>query len=56
MPDWKRCERPSTQRSPATGSMMTTGSVRGKCCPRQAGQSRRQPPSTTLVAAPQFEQ
>src|SRR5215470_7309849 len=28
---WKRCERPSTQRAPATGSMIATGSVRGKC-------------------------
>ena len=27
----KRGERPSTQRSPSIASMMTTGSVRGKC-------------------------
>src|SRR4030095_3806621 len=36
--------------------MITTGSVRGKCCVRQDGQSRRQPPSTRLLAAPQFGQ
>ena len=49
-------ERPSRQRSPATASMITTGSVRGKCCALQAGQSRRQPPCDTLVGAPQLEQ
>jgi hypothetical protein len=36
--------------------MITTGSVRGKCWVRQDGQSRRQPASTTLLGAPQFEQ
>ena len=44
----KRRERPSTQRSPAIASMMTTGSVRGKCSRLQTGQSRRQPACTTL--------
>ena len=44
----KRGERPSTQRSPAIASMITTGSVRGKCCALQDGQSRRQPPRTGL--------
>ena len=52
----KRGERPSTQRSPAIGSMMTTGSVRGKCSALQAGQSRRQPACTTSVGAPQLGQ
>ncbi len=42
-----RGERPSTQRSPAIASMITTGSVRGKCSTLQDGQSRRQPPCTT---------
>ena len=50
----KRRERPSTQRSPAITSMITTGSVRGKCSTPQDGQSRRQPACTTLVGAPQF--
>ena len=45
----KRGERPSTQRSPAIGSMMTTGSVRGKCSALQTGQSRRQPACTSSV-------
>ena len=31
MVEAKRGERPSTQRSPAITSMITTGSVRGKC-------------------------
>ncbi len=35
---------------------MTTGSVRGKCSPRQAGQRRRQPPFSMPEAAPQREQ
>ena len=39
----KRPERPSRQRSPSIASMMTTGSVRGKCSTLQAGQSRFQP-------------
>ena len=39
----KRSERPSRQRSPSTASMITTGSVRGKCCDLAGGQSRRQP-------------
>ena len=52
----KRGERPSTQRSPAIGSMITTGSVRGKCSALQTGQSRRQPPCVTIVAALQLGQ
>ena len=52
----KRGERPSTQRSPAIASMMTTGSVRGKCSALQEGQSRRQPPCASAVTAPQFGQ
>jgi hypothetical protein len=36
--------------------MITTGSVRGKCCARHTGQSRRQPASTRSVAAPHDEQ
>ena len=43
-----RGERPSTQRSPLIGSMMTTGSVRGKCSASHDGQSRRQPACTDL--------
>ena len=43
-----RGERPSTQRSPAIASMMTTGSVRGKCSRLADGQSRRQPACTDL--------
>src|SRR6516165_12690926 len=52
----KRGERPSTQRSPAIGSMITTGSVRGKCSALHAGQSRRQPAWETTVAALQLGQ
>ena len=51
----KRGERPRTQRSPAIASMMTTGSVRGKCSALHEGQSRRQPPCTSFVAAPQWD-
>ena len=36
--------------------MMTTGSVRGKCCAPQAGQERRQPASATADGAPQLAQ
>ena len=43
-------ERPSRQRSPSTASMITTGSVRGKCCALHCGQSRRQPASHAAVA------
>ena len=42
-PSGKRACRPSRQRSPSTASMMTTGSVRGKCCALQTSHSRRQP-------------
>ena len=52
----KRGERPSRQLSPSIASMMTTGSVRGKCCALQFGQSRRQPASTVLVSVPQLAQ
>ena len=34
-------QRPSRQRSPSMASMITTGSVRGKCSAPQLGQSRR---------------
>ena len=51
MPGAKRACRPSRQWSPSTASMITTGSVRGKCCALHCGQSRRQPPCETLVGA-----
>ena len=51
-----RPERPSSPRSPRTASMMTTGSVRGKCSTLQAGQARFQPASTMSVVTPQLEQ
>ena len=43
--NWRRSapERPSRQWSPSNASMITTGSVRGKCCALHCGQSRRQP-------------
>ena len=52
----KRGDRPSRQRSPSIASMITTGSVRGKCSALQAAQSRRQPACTVCVGAPQFGQ
>ena len=48
--------RPSRQESPSTASMMTTGSVRGKCCMPQFGHSRRQPAAPTTSRVAQFEQ
>ena len=48
--------RPSRQRSPIQGSMMVTGSTRGKCSAPQAGQMRFQPPSATSDSWPQTEQ
>ena len=36
--------------------MMTTGSVRGKCCALQDGQSRRQPAWTGVVRFPQLDE
>ena len=56
MPGGKRDWRPSRHWSPRVASMITTGSVRGKCCAPQAGQSRRQPEATTVLAAPQLAQ
>ena len=56
MPLGKRAWRPSRQRSPSSASMMTTGSVRGKCCALQASHSRRQPAAAARVAAPQLAQ
>ena len=50
--DW----RPSRQRSPKVGSMITTGSVRGKCSVLQASHTRFQPASTARVGWPQLEQ
>ena len=52
----KRACRPSRHRSPSTASMMTTGSVRGKCWVLQASHSRRQPAAATRVGAPQLAQ
>ena len=48
--------RPRRHRSPFTGSMITTGSVRGKCSARQAGQTRFQPPSAGCEGPPQAAQ
>ena len=56
MPFGKRAWRPSRQASPSTASMITTGSVRGKCCALQASHSRRQPAAETRVGAPQLAQ
>ena len=53
IPSGQAGERPSRRSLPATISMMTTGSVRGKCWAPQAGQVRRQPPSVASEAAPQ---
>src|SRR3954454_10405813 len=52
----KRPARPSRQLSPSTASMITTGSVRGKCSTLHEGHSRFQPACTMLVFVPQFEQ
>ena len=56
MPLGQRDWRPSRQRSPSSASMMTTGSVRGKCCALQTSHSRRQPAAASRVAAPQLAQ
>ncbi len=48
--------RPSRQRSPWVGSMITTGSVRGKCSWLQTVQVRFQPPSVARVGLPQTPQ
>ena len=60
MPGLKRGERPSSACSPpepaSMTSMITTGSVRGKCCAPQCGQSRRAPPRLIVVAVPQTAQ
>ena len=48
--------RPIRQRSPITGSMITTGSVRGKCSALQDGQTRFHPPSAAWEGAPQTAQ
>ena len=56
MPLGQMAWRPKRQRSPKTGSMITTGSVRGKCSPLQEGQARFQPPSRTSLGWPQAEQ
>ena len=52
----KRPARPSRQRSPLIASMITTGSVRGKCSTLQAGHSRFQPACVMRVGAPQLAQ
>ena len=51
MPLGKRFCRPSRQRSPSIASMMTTGSVRGKCCVLQTSHSRRQPAAVDAASA-----
>ena len=50
------CGCPNKQRSPARMSMMTTGSVRGKCSAPQAEQRRTWPPFSGAVAAPHWAQ
>ena len=49
-------ERPTSTEFPRVMSMMTTGSVRGKCCRPQDGQSRRHPACPIFVGAPQAAQ
>ena len=56
MPGGQAAERPSSTALPCRISMMTTGSVRGKCSAPQAGQARRQPASATSERAPQRAQ
>jgi hypothetical protein len=48
--------RPSRHLSPEVTSMITTGSVRGKCSALQLGHSRFQPPSFIAVRVPQLAQ
>src|SRR6266851_736755 len=52
----RRRLRPSRARSPWMASMITTGSVRGKCDARQSGQRRFQPADAILVADPHWAQ
>ncbi len=56
MPLGKRDWRPIRHLSPLVTSMITTGSVRGKCSALQLGHSRFQPPSRITVLAPQLAQ
>ncbi len=56
MPCGHAAWRPSRQRSPRTASMITTGSVRGKCSTLQEGQKRFQPPSFGWLGWPQLAQ
>ena len=48
--------RPSRHLSSEVTSMITTGSVRGKCSALQLGHSRFQPPSFIAVRVPQLAQ
>ena len=48
--------RPTRHWSPFTASMITTGSVRGKCSALQDGHTRFQPPSATSEGWPQTAQ
>ena len=52
----RRRLRPSRARSPRTASMITTGSVRGKCDARHSGQRRTQPADVTRVGEPHCAQ
>src|SRR5499425_1255292 len=52
----RRRLRPSRPRSPWIASMITTGSVRGKCVALQSGQRRTQPAEATLVREPHWAQ
>ena len=56
MPGGQAGERPSSTALPERISMMTTGSVRGKCWAPQAGQARRQPASAGSDGLPQLAQ
>ena len=56
MPGGQAAERPRSTELPCRISMMTTGSVRGKCSAPQAGQARFQPSSATSERAPQRAQ
>ena len=56
IPSGQPGERPSSTRLPRVTSMMTTGSVRGKCWAVQLGQRRAQPARNGSVGVPQFAQ
>ncbi len=52
----RRWLRPKSPYSPRTDSMITTGSVRGKCDARHSGQRRTQPANSTRVGEPHCAQ